>query len=338
LLGKLFYDIINIKSTFACTDLPQSATQAESEQRRLKTVKPPRYNLYHLVVFYFVASEKSITSAAEKLCLTQPAVTHHIKSLEQSACIKLLDIKKKKVCLTHAGEGLFKYAAEVYQQLVNAENFIEDFKGSSLRVGIAMSFSSTIASAASAFEQLYPQVKLMVTHAPSFEIAQDVLSSQVELGVVVSTDYGIPMLQPITISEREKIVFVASPSNPIFQKEHIELRDLCEYQLVLGPETSATRQVVFSNFEAEGLKVNHLIAVEVNSVEWGRSLIETGKSIGFYYVKNVEKEVSEGRLKVLPLSNDIRMGVDALIRKDAFLSPTAEIFISLLREAFQGHS
>ncbi len=300
-------------------------------------MKPPKYNLYHLIVFYFVASEKSITAAAEKLCLTQPAVTHHIKCLEKAASVKFLDVKRKKVSLTYAGEGLFQYATEVYQQLISAEKFVEDMKEASLHVGIAMSFSSTIASAASAFEELYPHVKLTVKNAPSFEVVQDVLSSQVELGLVVSMDYGIPKLRPITISTEEKLVFVASPSNPIFQKEHIELRDLCDYQLVLGPETSATRRVAFSKFEAEGLKVNPLIAVEVNSVEWGRGLVENGKGIGFYYIKNVEKEVSEGRLRVLPLTDDIRVGVDALVRVDAFLPPIAERFISLLREAFQSH-
>jgi DNA-binding transcriptional LysR family regulator len=298
-------------------------------------MKTPKYNPYHLIVFYFVASEKSITSAAEKLCLTQPAITHHIRCLEKSISIKLLDIRRKRVCLTRAGEGLFQYAAEVYQQLVSAEKFVEDIKETSFCVGIAMSLSSTVALAASAFGESYPRVKLIVKNAPSFEVAQDVLNAQVELGVVVSMDYGISKLRPIAISDGGKVVLVASPSSPIFRKGHVELMDLCGYPLILGPETSATRRVVFSKFEAEGLKLNDLIAVEVNSVEWGRRLVENGKGIGFYYVRNVEKEVSEGLLRVLPLKQDIRIGVDVLIRKDAFLSPIAEKFISLLRVAFQ---
>jgi DNA-binding transcriptional LysR family regulator len=301
-------------------------------------MKPPKYNPYSLVIFYFVASEKSITAAAKRLCLTQPAVTHHIKRLEEFASIKLLDIRKKKVCLTYAGEGLFQYAAEVYQQLISAEKFVEDIKEASLSVGISLSFSSIVASAASEFEEIYPHVRLMVINASSFEIAQDVLSSQVDLGVVVSMEYEIPKLRSITISEEEKIVFVASPSSPIFQKEHIELRDLYDYPMVVGPETSATRRVVFNKLEAEGLKVSPLIAVEVNSVEWGRSLVENGKGIGFYYINNIEKEVSEGLLRVLPLNVDIRVGVDALIRKDAFLTPIAERFISFVKKAFQNHS
>ena len=298
-------------------------------------MKPPKYNLYHLIVFYFVASEKSITSAAEKLCLTQPAVTHHIKCLEKAASLKLLDVKRQRVCLTQAGEGLFQYAAEVYQQLISAEKFVEDMKEASLGVGIAMSFSSTVASAASSFEELYPHVKLIVRTAPSFEVAQDVLNSQVDLGVVVSMDYGIPKLRSITISAGGEIVLVASPTSPIFRKEDMELSDLCDYPLILGPETSATRRVVFKKFEAEGLRLDNFVAVEVNSVEWGRSLVESGRGIGLYYISNVEKEVSEGRLRILPVTGDMRVGADVLIRKDAFLSPIAEKFISLLKGAFQ---
>ncbi|OGN90964.1 MAG: hypothetical protein A2Z70_01265 [Chloroflexi bacterium RBG_13_48_17] len=298
-------------------------------------VKTPKYNPYHLVVFYFVGREKSITSAAEKLCLTQPAVTHHIKCLEKAASLKLLDVKRQRVCLTQAGEGLFQYAAEVYQQLISAEKFVEDMKEASLGVGIAMSFSSTVASAASSFEELYPHVKLIVRTAPSFEVAQDVLNSQVDLGVVVSMDYGIPKLRSITISAGGEIVLVASPTSPIFRKEDMELSDLCDYPLILGPETSATRRVVFKKFEAEGLRLDNFVAVEVNSVEWGRSLVESGRGIGLYYISNVEKEVSEGRLRILPVTGDMRVGADVLIRKDAFLSPIAEKFISLLKGAFQ---
>jgi DNA-binding transcriptional LysR family regulator len=304
------------------------------KQGREVAMHPQKLDVYNLIVFYFVASEKSITAAAEKLFLSQPTVTYHIKSLEKAVGVKLLDVKRKRLLLTNAGEGLFQYSKQIYQQLSDAERFIDDLKEANLRVGIAMSFSSTVASAASAFEELHPNVKLTVKHAPSFEVVQDVLSSQVELGVVVSMDYGIPKLRPIAISTKEKIVLVASPSSPIFQKEHLELRDLCDYPLILGPATSATRRVVFSKLEAEGLKVDPIIAVEVNSVEWGRSLVENGKGIGFYYARNVEKEVSEGRLRVLPITNDIRIGVDALVRRDALLPPIAERFISLLREAF----
>jgi len=52
----------------------------------------PKLDVYNLVVFYLVVNEKSLTAAAEKLFLSQPTVTYHIKSLEKSVGTKLLDI------------------------------------------------------------------------------------------------------------------------------------------------------------------------------------------------------------------------------------------------------
>jgi len=66
---------------------------------------PSRLDLHSLIVFYFVANEESITAAAEKLCLTQPTVTYHIRSLERNVGLKLLDIRRQKVSLTQAGTG-----------------------------------------------------------------------------------------------------------------------------------------------------------------------------------------------------------------------------------------
>jgi DNA-binding transcriptional LysR family regulator len=297
-------------------------------------MRTPRLDVNNLVVFYFVASEKSITAAAEKLFLSQPTVTYHIKSLEKSVGTKLLDIKRKKLSLTHTGEGLFQYSKQIYQQLINAERFVEDLKEAGLRVGISLTFSSSFSSAAARFREIYPQVKLFVEHAPSFKIIEDVLSSQLDLGIVVSRDYLNPELRCIALSEAERMALVASPSSPIAQKKQIDLADLCDYPLILGPETSATRQIILEKLKAKGFKTSSLVAVEVDSIEWGRSLVEDGKGISFYCMRNVEKEVSEGRLKILRLVDDIEVGVEVLVRRDVVLPPIANKFIDLARETF----
>jgi DNA-binding transcriptional LysR family regulator len=296
---------------------------------------PSKLDLHSLVVFYFVASTDSITSAADKLCLTQPTVTYHIRSLERRVGVKLLDVRRQKVFLTHAGMGLFRYVNEIYQQMTSAEKFLEDLKEASLRVGIAATFSPIIASAAAKFEELHPHVKLIVRYASSFEVAKDILDSQVDLGVVVSMDYKNSKLKAIPISARERLVLVASPSSPISKEQRVELADLCGYPLVAGPETSATRQIILNKFEAEGLKVPPLIIVEVNSLEWGMNLVENGQGMGLYHMKVVEREIAEGRLKAIPLVNDIWVGADILLRTDTPEHPVAGRFVSLVKEAFK---
>jgi DNA-binding transcriptional LysR family regulator len=295
---------------------------------------PSKLDLHSLVVFYYVASEESITAAADKLCLTQPTVTYHIRSLERHVGLKLLDIKRQKVFLTQAGIGLFKYVSEIYHQMTGAEKYLDNLKEASLRIGISTTFSTCLASAASAFEKLYPHVKLVIRSASSFEVAEDVLNSEVDLGVVVSMDYGNPKLKSVTLSSQERLVLVASPSSPIAQRQHLAFVNLCGYPLILGPETSATRRIILKKLRVGGCHMPSPIIVEVNSSEWGINLVENGEGVGLHHIKSVERSISEGRLKILPLSGEIWVGVDAILRADAPEHPLAERFMSLVKEAF----
>ena len=299
---------------------------------------PSKLGLQSLIVFYYVATEESITSAADKLCLTQPTITYHIKSLEETVNLRLLDVRRQKVYLTPAGVGLLPYAREIHQQMASAEKFLEDLRGANFRVGIAATIGPIVAFAAVEFEELHPHVKLIVKNTSSFDIADDVLSSQVDLGIVVGMDFHTPKLKAIPISAREKLVLVASPSSPICEKPRIELADLCGYPLIAGPEKSATRQIILEMFKAEGLTDSPAIIVEANSLEWGMSLVENGKGVGLYHLKVVEKEIAEGRLKALPLVNDIWVRTEALLRTDSHEHPSVKDFISLVKKAFKNHS
>ncbi|MFH1647429.1 MAG: LysR family transcriptional regulator [Chloroflexota bacterium] len=295
---------------------------------------PSRLDLHSLIVFYFVASEESITAAAEKLCLTQPTVTYHIRSLEKNVGLKLLDIKRQKIYLTQAGAGLFRYVSQIYQQMTSAEKFLENLKEASLRVGVATTFSTCVVAAASAFERLHPGVRLIIRSATSFDVAQDVLDSQVDLGIVVSMDYANPKLKSVEVSQRQQLVLVTSPTSPIAQRNRVGLADLCGYPLVLGPETSATRRIIMKKLRI-GCGLPPPIIMEVNSSEWGINLVENGKGVGLHHIRSVERAIAEGRLKTLPLADDIWVGVDALTRHDAPEHPMVEGFISLVRDAFE---
>jgi len=295
---------------------------------------PSKLDLHSLIVFYYVASEESITAAADKLCLTQPTVTYHIKSLERNVGLKLLDIRRQKVFLTQAGIGLFKYVSEIYHQMTGAEKYLENLKEASLHIGISTTFSTCLASAASAFEKLYPHVKLVIRSASSFEVAEYVLNSEVDLGVVVSMDYGNPKLKSVALSSQERLVLVASPSSSIAQRQRLAFVNLCGYPLILGPETSATRRIILKKLRVGGCHMPSPIIVEVNSSEWGINLVENGEGVGLHHIKSVERSISEGRLKILPLSGEIWVGVDAILRTDAPEHPMAERFMSLVKEAF----
>jgi DNA-binding transcriptional LysR family regulator len=298
---------------------------------------PLKLDIQHLIVFYYVATEESLSSAADKLCLSQPTVTYHIRTLESNIGVKLLDVKRQKISLTRAGIGLLKYAEEVYRQMVGAEKFLENLKENNLRVGICSTFSSTVAAAASIFKDQYPHVKLIVKNATSFEVAEDVANLQVDFGIVVSMDFKNPKIKSIMLSKHEKLVLVASPSSPIFQKEHLDFIDICGYPLITGPETSATRLIILNKLKVRGCNMPVPIIVEVNSPEWGKSLVENGKGMGLYHKKSVDNDISSGKLKVLPLPSELFVGADVLIRTDAPEHTMTEQFITMVKNEFANH-
>ena len=294
---------------------------------------PPKVDVHSLMVFYFVAVEGSITAAAEKLYLTQPTVSYHIKTLENSVSVKLLNINRQKVSLIPAGTGLFEYAKEIYCNITNAETYLLSLKESLLRVGVSMIYSQVVANAATSFMEEFPEVKLVVRDAISLEVAEDVVNSKIDVGIVISTPFENPKLRIIPVSSAEKLVLVASPRNMITKRESAQLADLSNIPLVAGPVKSVLRSLVLKQFDEEGIDTPP-VSAEVSTAEWGMSLVESGKCVGIYPERVVRQKILEGRLKALPLVKELKVGVDALIRTDSKIPLFVNEFVNRVIAGF----
>ena len=214
----------------------------------------PNLNPNDLVIFYVVAREKSLSSAAEKLFLTQPAITYHIQSLEKYARVKLIEFKRHQVVLTPSGQELLKYAEEIYQQLVDADRYVNFIRESNLRIGIASVYDTLVGPLLQAmFDEQDQHIKLMVKSANAFEMVQDVLNSTLDLAILPRYDYAGEKLNHIQVSHPEKIVCFAAP-HQVIDDEPLDWKDLLNYPLVTGPETSVIRRLLFDKFRQEGLE------------------------------------------------------------------------------------
>jgi DNA-binding transcriptional LysR family regulator len=303
---------------------------ARGEVKNMATV--PNLNLNNLVIFYVVAKEGSLSSAADKLFLTQPAITYHIQSLEEYTRVKLLEFKKRQVVLTPYGRELFKYAGEIYQQLIDAERFINFIRESNLRVGIASIYNTLVGPLLNGmFEKQDPEVKLTVKSGDAAEMVQDVADAALDLAIVPRFDYKDTKLNHIQVSQPQKIVCFAS-SHQIIAKEPLDWKDLSNYPLVSGPEASVIRTVIFDKIRDEGLETP-VLAAEVGDIEWCKSLVENGKGLSFTLANDIEKQVSEGRLKLVPLKEYLYLTAEAVTRSD-ISNPIIEKFISMVKQAF----
>jgi DNA-binding transcriptional LysR family regulator len=292
----------------------------------------PNLNPNDLLIFYTVAREKSLSSAAEKLFLTQPAITYHIQSLEGYTGVKLLEFKKRQATLTPHGKELFKYAEAIYEQLIEADKYINFVREANFRVGIASVYVSLVEPLLhSMFEGQKSGVKLVIKSGNAFEMVQDVLDSNLDLVIVPEFDYRSDKLNHIRVSNPEKIICFTSPQQKL-SPEPLTWQDVVKYPLVAGPETSVIRRIVSRKLKEEGLE-EVSPAVEVSNITWTRNMVAKGKGLAFTVARDIEKEVSEGKFKLVPLQEYLEITAEAVTRSDVS-NPIIGRFIALVKKAF----
>jgi DNA-binding transcriptional LysR family regulator len=292
----------------------------------------PNLDPNNLVIFYLVAKEGSLSAAADRLFLTQPAITYRLKSLEESTGVKLLEFKKRQVTLTPHGQELFKYAEEIYRQLVNAEGLIRSIKESYLRVGSASMFISIVSPVIKKMFEEHPEVKLTVKSGDATEMVQDVMESRLDLAIVPQFFNEKEKLTHITVSAPQKIVCFAS-YNQIIEKEPLSWGDLANYPLISGPEDSIIRKMITDKMKENGLEGRHFVA-DVDSIEWCKKLVENGQGISFTIAGDIEEQIAQKRLKLVETEESLFLTAEAVVRSDMFMNRAIKEFIARVKRAF----
>jgi DNA-binding transcriptional LysR family regulator len=295
--------------------------------------KLPSLNPQNLVVFYLVVKEGNLTSAAERLHFTQPGISYHIRALESYTNLKLLDIKKQRLVLTPAGETIYKYAKEIYQQLIAMENFIRSLRESSLIFGVAGIFLNVVAPVLNLFAKQHPEVKLTVRSGETLELVRDVQESKLDFAVVLKSDCENEKMKHLTICSSKKLICFASPEITL-SKGPIVWSELNRYPLVVGSENSVVTKIIINKYLEKGLDAPKY-AIAVNVPHLLKRSVQNGEGIGFMFMEDIEKEVSLGLLQVIQLEEGIYVGAEVILRSDVVINPMITEFAQMLENTFR---
>jgi DNA-binding transcriptional LysR family regulator len=289
-------------------------------------------DVHQLMVFNAVAREKSISLAADKLCLTQPTVSYHLKLLEKDAGVKLFNIRKQRVNLTETGQELYLHTAEIWGQLNHIDRFLSSLKQKPIRIGVTPLMHNQVATALSRVCKLHSRVNIEIISTITIQIIQAVADMDFDMGIVMSSDYGDNKINAVRISDHEKLVFVASPRVPIALKGRVEWADLEHYPVICGQPGSLLHELVTEKFRNAGLVTRPTIMVNTLSLDVLKIFVKEGNGIGLWHIKDVETEVLAGELKILPLVEETCVPVDFILNQnDEFLQPIIREFIESIK-------
>jgi len=261
---------------------------------------------FRLKVFYAVAKRLSFTKAAADLFITQPAVTKHIKELEQYFKVQLFERQGNQIRLTKQGQLLLEYTEEIFRIYRKMEfdlaAFSENYK-SQLHVGASSTISQyVIPYTLAQFHKKYKDVAVKLMNGNTEQIELALLNNDIDLGIIEgkSKNKGIKYTEFI----RDEIVLVSNIDNPLIKSHQLSIKQLKTIPMLIRETGSGTLDVIAHSLKSFELSFSQLnIEMELGSTEAIKTYLHNSNCVAFLSRHSVVNEVADKSFKIVEVEN-----------------------------------
>lgn len=249
---------------------------------------------YRDTVFLLVAENLSFSKAAEVLHISQPAVSRHIRELEQRYDISLFERKGNRIYLTGAGERVyhaFKEIAQLYRNLDFEIGELHNVQSGEIMVGASSTISQyVIPRVMASFHKRYPHIQLHLMSGNSFEMEQQLLDNRIDVALVenLSTQAGIRYRDFL----HDELIVVAGKNSLYARRGTISKEDLLQIPLVLREEGSGTLEVIRQLFIQHQIRFEDLnTPIHLGSTESIKNFLLDFNGLAIVSEKAVQNEL-----------------------------------------------
>lgn len=288
-------------------------------------------NLNHLSIFQAVAASGSVSAGAQRLHISQSAVSKQLGEFEQALGVQLFDRLPRGVRLTEAGRLLQGYANNLVAVESEAETAIRDLKLGTrgrLRMGASRTVGAYLMPALLArFRRRYPDVELFLHVDSTAAIEQRLLASEIDIGFTEGI-VGSELLE-YRVFASDELVLIAAPKHPIAQMNPAPLSAVLQHPMLMHEVGSGTRAVTEKAFLAK--KITLRPSMTLASTEAIKHTVETGVGIAVLSAFAVRSELSAKTLSVVRMKGlTIHRPLYRIQRRGLWSSPPLEAFVAML--------
>jgi DNA-binding transcriptional LysR family regulator len=230
-----------------------------------------------LKAFVAVAETNSFSLAAERIFLTQSAVSKRIAALESELGVKLFDRIGKTTSLNEAGHKLLPRAINMLQEMEDIQRSISNLSGDvagNLTMGISHHIGlHRIPPILRKFRQQHPNVHFDIRFLGSEAACHAVAQGKLELGIVTLPTEP-PSNLAITKLWHDPLQFVVSSEHPLAKAKKPTLEDLVRHQALLPGVGTYTRNILEQALAPQDLKID--VAISTNYLETLKTMTTTG--------------------------------------------------------------
>lgn len=256
-----------------------------------------------LMTFLTFAKVRKFTKTAEILNITQPAVSQHIKFLEEYYEVNLIKKQGKEFSLTEEGELLLKYAEQIdflYRDLEvklrNKSKIIKTYKvGASLTIG-----GYVLPNIIGKHKKLYNNIDILLKVENTEQILQQILMGELDFALVEGP-FDKNKFQYIKYKDDE-LVLAVSPENSFAKEKEIDIKDVISGNLILRENGSGTRKIFENKLIELGYDLTSLkIYMEIGDINAIKSLIESNLGYSIISKETIKREIKLKTIKTVSI-------------------------------------
>ncbi|CDC70647.1 MAG: LysR substrate-binding domain-containing protein [Christensenellales bacterium] len=264
-----------------------------------------------------VAEEKNFTKAANKLNLTQPAVSHQIKELEDELQEQLFIRKKGDIIPTPIGDIVLNYA----RKFVAMHNkMLDDIKHNhkiNIKLGITHTAESNkITEIIGSYLINNPGLSVTIITDTTNNLYKMVENYELDLAIVDNKKNVKLNYLPL---DTDYLVCVVNNNSPLAKKKIVTLKELKKENLILRLDSSYTRKLFESTLESINESINSFkIILELDNIETIKDLVRKDMGVSILAKNTCIDEVNRKKLTILPIENLSMVRKNYIIYTDYF--------------------
>ena len=281
-----------------------------------------------LKAFHAVAVHGSFTRAAERLFLSQPAISDQVRKLEERFGVLLFHRNKRSVRLTDLGERLLGITQRLFGVQAEAQELLQDSQA--LQTGslvLAVDAPVHVLPQIARFCERYPGISVKIETGNTDESLSRLFNYQADLALL-GRDVNDERLFSVPLRSDPMVAFVAQ-THPWASRDSICLADLDDTPLVLREVGSVTRHTLEEEMSRAGLRIR--AAIQVEGREAAREAVVVGIGVG---VVSAAEFGSDSRVIALPITDCKRRLTETLVcLREQSTRRVVATFLEIVRES-----
>jgi DNA-binding transcriptional LysR family regulator len=286
-------------------------------------------DIQNIRAFLMVADTRSFSRAAEKLFITQPAISKRIATLEYSLDCQLFDRLGKSIQLTQAGQALVPSYQRILSEINETKRIISTLRsqvsghlkfGTSHHIGL-----HRLPPILKRYTNQYQQVELDIQFMDSEQAAALILKGDIELALITLPDTIENHLSTIPVWT-DTMYCVVARDHELAKQKNVSIKQLSEHGVLLQAQSTHTRDIID---QALKLNTNIKIIMESNYLETIKAMIQNGLGWGVLPESMIDNSLH--RLNIKGVKMERHLGV--LLHASRTLSSSANALLETLKES-----